>query len=112
MTSIMHWSRNKHALILVLALLVTSLWFFFQKGCVTDREASPGSAMSVVDFAVQDDSVELSRCPLKFSEWLPWLFHAAFFVGADCGSACSASMVAMIGAISAKPFTRLNCGSQ
>jgi hypothetical protein len=30
---------------------------------------------------------ELSRCPLKFSERLPWLFHATFFVGADCGSA-------------------------
>ena len=55
---------------------------------------------------------ELSRYPLKFSEWLPWLFHAAFVVGADCVSACSASMVARTCAIPAKPFTRLNCCSQ
>ena len=41
-----------------------------------------------------DEKAELSRCPLKFSERLPWLSHAAFFFGADCGSACSASMVA------------------
>lgn len=55
---------------------------------------------------------ELSRRPLKFSEWLPWLFYAAFFVEADYGSACSASMVARTCAIPAKPFTRLNCCSQ
>ena len=58
------------------------------------------------------DFRELSRCPLKVSEWLPWLFHAAFFVEADCGSTCSASMVARACAIPAKPFTRLNCCSQ
>jgi hypothetical protein len=33
---------------------------------------------------------------VEFSERLPWLSHAAFFVvGTECGSACSASMVAM-----------------
>ncbi len=31
MISVMHWSRSKRALILVLALLATILWFFFQK---------------------------------------------------------------------------------
>ena len=54
----------------------------------------------------------LSISSLKFLERLSWLFHAAFFVGAECGSACSASMVAMTCAIPAKPFTRLNCCSQ
>jgi len=55
---------------------------------------------------------ELSRYPLKFPEWLPWLSHAAFVVGADCGVACSSSIVARTCAIPAKPFTRLHCCSQ
>lgn len=54
----------------------------------------------------------LSISSLKFPERLPWLSQAAFFVGADCCPACSASMVAMTCAIPAKPFTRLNCCSQ
>ena len=28
----------------------------------------------------------MSTSSLKISEWLPWLSHAALFVGADCGS--------------------------
>lgn len=45
---------------------------------------------------------ELSRCPLKFSEPLHGNGddHAAFLVGAECGSVCSTSIVAMTCAIS------------
>lgn len=55
MTSLVYWSRNNR--MLIFALLVTIAWFFFQKGCAPEREASPGPAMSVVAFAAQDDSV-------------------------------------------------------
>ena len=39
-------------------------------------EGSPVAALNAAQSAI----VELSRCPLKFSERLPWLSHAAFFV--------------------------------
>ena len=44
---------------------------------------------------------ELSRSPLKFPERFHGCCHAAFLVGALWGSACSASILAMTGAISA-----------
>jgi hypothetical protein len=51
-------------------------------------------------------------CLIEFTQRLPWLSHAAFFVGADCGPACSASMVSLAFAIYKKPFTPLNCSLQ
>lgn len=48
MISVMHWSRSKRALILVLALLATILWFFFQKCCVPDRDISSEALISAV----------------------------------------------------------------
>jgi hypothetical protein len=49
----------------------------------------------------------LSIRSLKCSELLPWLSHVAFIVGAECGSAFSASIAAWTYAIPAQPFTRL-----
>ena len=53
----------------------------------------------------------MSLSSLKCSEWLPWLSHAVLFLGADCASACSASIAARSCAIPAQPFTRLHGGS-
>lgn len=59
MTSVAQWSANTWALIL--ALLAVSLWLFPQKSCVSDWEASPGPAMSVLVLAVQDDAVRYQQ---------------------------------------------------
>lgn len=47
------------------------------------------------------DLMELSRSPLKVSEQPHGNGYAAFFVDAGCGSVCSASILAMTGAIAA-----------
>jgi hypothetical protein len=59
MTSLVYWSKNNP--VLIMALLVTSTWFF-QKGCVPNGEASPDPAM-LVDLAVQDDTVSHRQAP-------------------------------------------------
>ena len=45
---------------------------------------------------------------LKCSEQFLWLSHAAFFVEADCSSACLASITVRTCATPAQPFTQLD----
>ena len=68
---------------------------------VHEDAACPLSAESVVPGAGGVPKWELSRSPLKVSEQPHGDGYAAFFVDAGCGSACSASILAMTGAISA-----------
>ena len=57
MISVLHWSRNNRALILLFGLLLSCLWLIVQQSCMGDREASLDSSSSLVRLAREDDAL-------------------------------------------------------